>query len=98
MVDQLMPFVANFKKFIQRLFYPSIDRIGEIETPILFVQGMVDEIVPIDHTERLHRAATKAKFKHLYQCPTGDHNFTWKHGGDEYILAFKRFFDACESE
>lgn len=27
MVDQLMPMVAVFKKFIQRVFYPTIDRI-----------------------------------------------------------------------
>ena len=50
MVDQLMPMVAIFKKFIQRLFYPTIDRIGSVTCPILFVRGMKDEIVPCDHS------------------------------------------------
>lgn len=50
MVDQLMPLVAIFKKFIQRLFYPTIDRIGSITCPILFIRGMKDEIVPCDHS------------------------------------------------
>ena len=50
MVDKLMPMVAFFKKFIQRIFYPTIDRIGKVNTPILFIRGIKDEIVPADHT------------------------------------------------
>lgn len=63
MVDALMPMVARFKYFIQRLFYPSIDRIGKVTSPILFVRGMKDEIVPNDHTMKLYKKAGKAKFK-----------------------------------
>jgi len=66
MVDQLMPLVAKFKFLIQRLFYPSIDRIHKVTCPILFVRGMKDEIVPNDHTERLFKAATESKFKTEY--------------------------------
>lgn len=66
MVDQLMPFVAKFKFLIQRLFYPSIDRIHKVTCPIMFVRGMKDEIVPNHHTERLYNAATNAKFKVEY--------------------------------
>ena len=50
MVDQLMPMVARFKILIQRVFYPSIDRINKVTSPILFVRGMKDEIVPYEHT------------------------------------------------
>ena len=91
-----MPLVAMFKKFIQRLFYPTIDRIGQVTTPILLVNGLKDEIVPSNHSKRLFEAAKKAKFKILYECPDGDHNNTWKIGGEKYIEAFKEFFDKCE--
>ena len=57
MVDQLMPLVAIFKRFIQKIFYPTIDRIGKISCPILFIRGMKDEIVPCDHTKRLKEKA-----------------------------------------
>jgi fermentation-respiration switch protein FrsA (DUF1100 family) len=37
MVDVLMPMVAMFKMFIQRIFYPTIDRIGKVTAPMLFI-------------------------------------------------------------
>ena len=63
MVDQLMPLVARFKQFVQKIFYPSIDRIEKVTSPILFIRGMKDEIVPHDHTEKLFKKAENAKFK-----------------------------------
>lgn len=59
---------------------------------------MVDEIVPSDHSKRLFEAATATKFKTLYEVPNGDHNQSWKQGGDEYICAFKTFFEKCDKE
>jgi len=46
---------------------------------------MKDEIVPCDHTQRLNDAATSAKFKDIYECPDGDHNMTWRIGGERYV-------------
>jgi len=46
---------------------------------------MKDEIVPCDHTERLSAAASAAKFKDIYECPDGDHNMTWRIGGERYV-------------
>lgn len=92
-----MPMVARFKTFIQRLFYPSIDRIQDVTAPILFIRGMKDEIVPSSHTERLFKKAENAKFKQIYECAEGDHNQTWKIGGYEYVNAFRTFFEKCEA-
>lgn len=58
-----MPLVAKFKFLIQRLFYPTIDRIDKIECPILFIRGVRDEIVPSDHTIRLFNKAVKSVHK-----------------------------------
>jgi hypothetical protein len=46
MVDHLMPLVAIFRKFIQKIFWPSIDRIGNVTAPLCMIRGMKDEIVP----------------------------------------------------
>ena len=55
MVDALMPTVAMFKTFIQRIFYPTIDRIGKITCPLLIVRGEQDEIVPATHSDVLFK-------------------------------------------
>jgi len=58
-----MPLVAIFKSLIQRIYYPTVDRIGKVECPLLIVRGMKDEIVPKDHGKRLFDAATGSKLK-----------------------------------
>lgn len=98
MVDHLMPMVAKFKFLIQRIFYPTVDYIRKATCPVLIVRGVKDEIVPSFHGVELHRSAINAKFSTLYECAEGDHNNTWRIGGEEYILAFKKFFAKCEAK
>ena len=98
MVDHLMPMVAKFKWLIQRIFYPTEKYVKQITCPVLIIRGVRDEIVPSHHGIQLHKSAQKAKFRQLYECPEGDHNNTWKIGGEDYIKAFKTFFERCEAE
>ena len=46
MVDKLLPLIAPFKFLVQRIFYPTIDRIGKVTCPIMIIRGIKDEIVP----------------------------------------------------
>ena len=78
MVDQIMPHVAPFKIFIQRIFYPTVERINKVTCPILFIRGLKDEIVPCDQSKKLYDAAKSAKFKELHEVANGDHNRTWQ--------------------
>lgn len=61
-----------------------------------FIRGMKDEIVPNHHCKELHDAAKKAKFKEIHEFAEGDHNMTWKTGGQTYIKILKVFFEECE--
>ena len=63
MVDVMMPIVSIFKYSMQRIFFPSVERIKFIEQPILFIRGLKDEIVPADQSKALEKAAVRAKFK-----------------------------------
>lgn len=62
MVKVLFPPLAHLK-FLHRNFWPSKERIGEIETPILFVRCMKDEIVPTEQMEELIRLAERPRVK-----------------------------------
>ena len=57
---------------------------------------MKDEIVPSYHSKKLYDAAVSAKFKQRYICKDGDHNMTWRTGGEEYNQAMLEFFEKCE--
>jgi fermentation-respiration switch protein FrsA (DUF1100 family) len=63
MVDYIFPLFSYFKSIIQRVFWPSIDRIPKVRVPIFFIVGLNDEIVPPHHTTKLHEAAISAVFK-----------------------------------
>lgn len=40
LIDLMFPYLAIFKRLVQRNFWPSIDRVGRIDKPILFVMGI----------------------------------------------------------
>jgi hypothetical protein len=69
--------------------FPSIDRIGSIESPILFIHGDRDEIVPFELGRRLFDAATAEK--DFYTIKGAHHNDTYLVGGREYFDRFEKF-------
>lgn len=91
MVDVVMPKVAMLKSLVLRNYWPSLERIRKIKIPILFVSGLVDELVPSAHMKRLQEAAAGAVFLEYLEVPTGDHNSTWKEAGDGYSEKIREF-------
>jgi len=77
MVDAIFPKLAPLKGLVLRNYWPSADRIGEIERPIFFVVSLKDEIVPAWHVLRLKEKAKKAQFTDIHQIPEGNHNGGW---------------------
>ncbi|GFP79498.1 protein bem46 [Phtheirospermum japonicum] len=70
----------------------TIDVVGEIKQPILFLSGLRDEMVPPSHMEMLYAKAAA----HNQQCsfvefPTGMHMDTWLSGGDRYWRTIQEF-------
>ncbi|KAF8393565.1 hypothetical protein HHK36_021809 [Tetracentron sinense] len=74
--------------------WSTVDIIGQIRQPILFLSGLQDEMVPPFHMEMLYaKAAT-----HNGQCifvdfPTGMHMDTWLAGGDQYWRSVQLFLE-----
>ena len=110
MVDQLMPFLTPIKPFVLKIGWdsqrivPNLDR-----TPLLFLAGDKDELVPHSHMRDLHAAAVRAaasvsdkgtaavanNLVRLHIVPNGTHNESWIQGGPAYWDAMRSFMSAA---
>eukprot|EP01138_Halocafeteria_seosinensis_P009467 gb/GECG01009675.1/.p1 GENE.gb/GECG01009675.1/~~gb/GECG01009675.1/.p1 ORF type:complete len:400 (+),score=43.88 gb/GECG01009675.1/:1-1200(+) len=98
MVDKIFPFLNRFKYFLQRLFFPNIDRIRNVTCPVLFISGEADELIPPQHTQKLFVNAVNSRYKDLYTVPNGGHNDCYMKGGEPYFEAIQRFIDKVLEE
>ncbi|XP_059633181.1 alpha/beta hydrolase domain-containing protein WAV2-like [Cornus florida] len=74
--------------------WSTIDIIGQIKQPILFVSGLRDEMVPPPHMQRLYvKAATGNRRCTFVDFPTGMHMDTWLADGDRYWRTIQLFLE-----
>lgn len=73
--------------------FRSIDKVGRLELPVLFVHGEEDGTLPPELGRRLHEAA--AEPKGLYLIPNAGHNDLHRHGGWRYLRRLSRFRTRC---
>ncbi|KAI3724794.1 hypothetical protein L1987_64561 [Smallanthus sonchifolius] len=78
--------------FVVRSPWSTIDEIGQVKQPILFLSGLRDEMVPPFHMEMLYaKAASHNKKCTFVDFPTGMHMDTWLAGGDHYWKTVRTF-------
>lgn len=72
----------------------TIDVVGQIKQPILFLSGLRDEMVPPFHMQMLYaKAAARNKKCIFVEFPTGMHMDTWLAGGDRYWRTVQLFIE-----
>lgn len=76
MIDVVLP-PLRFAKAMNRNPWDSISAIRSLETPILFISGLRDELVPPQHVKSLYDAALRSALKKFFAVDTGSHNDTW---------------------
>jgi hypothetical protein len=81
--------------WMARSRFRSLDKVGRLETPKLFVHGAEDGSLPVAMSERLHAAASDPK--DLYVVRGAGHNDVYRHGGLAYLRRLGRFIEACVS-
>ncbi|KAG2638288.1 hypothetical protein PVAP13_2NG583400 [Panicum virgatum] len=79
--------------------WSTLDIVGEVKQPILFLSGLQDELVPPSHMTMLYDKAVE----HNRNCrfvdfPSGMHMDTWMSGGDRYWRAIQLFLDQYAPE
>lgn len=95
MVDHLMPFVAPIKGLVLRIGWYS-EQIAPLldKTPVLYLAGGKDELVPHSHMKALYQlSSSKAgSLARMHVVEKGTHNETWMQGGKKYWEKIERFF------
>ncbi|XP_063725709.1 protein ABHD13-like [Symsagittifera roscoffensis] len=80
--------------FIPRLFYKnkyaSVDKMGRVEVPSLFISGQADQLVPPHMMANLFTKCAATK-KRLLKVRGGTHNETWMTSG--YYDSIRKFMD-----
>ncbi len=63
MVDNIFPYLRIFKKWMLRNYWPSKERIANINLPILFLMSELDELVPFQHMQILYDLSKNSVYK-----------------------------------
>ncbi|KAG1334238.1 Alpha/beta hydrolase domain-containing protein WAV2 [Cocos nucifera] len=85
--------------FLVRSPWSTIDIIGQIKQPILFLSGLQDEMVPPSHMQMLYEKVVEHNQHCLFvDFPNGMHMDTWLSGGDRYWRMIELFLDQCVPE
>ncbi|CAH1425267.1 unnamed protein product [Lactuca virosa] len=78
--------------FVVRSPWNTLDTVGEVKQPILFLSGLRDEMVPPLHMQMLYaKAAARNKRATFVDFPNGMHMDTWLAGGDLYWKTVQSF-------
>ena len=99
MVDQVLPFLSPIKRFVLRIGWDSLTLLkeGRIQnTPLLFLAGDADTLVPHAHMQQLKDAAYIAGMGQglvpaWHVIRGGTHNECWVQGGSTYWHAIAEF-------
>jgi pimeloyl-ACP methyl ester carboxylesterase len=71
--------------------FDSIEKVGQLQIPVLYIHGTDDKLVPSEMSHELYKRT--ASSKQLKLIPGGGHNNSAVVGGDEYLQAVKNFID-----
>lgn len=66
--------------------YRNIDKIGDIDVPLLFIHGSRDNVTPVEIGRRLFEAANEPKT--FVELPNAMHNDVYDHGAALHVLKF----------
>ncbi|KAJ6731307.1 hypothetical protein OIU79_002606 [Salix purpurea] len=80
--------------FLVRSPWSTIDIVGQINQPILFLSGLQDEMVPPSHMQMLYAKVASHNRECIFvEFPNGMHMDTWLAGGDRYWRTTQQFIE-----
>lgn len=94
MVDVLLPMLTPIKRFVLKIGWRSDEIVTQLrQTPILYLAGSQDELVPPAQMQRLYQLSTQQQGPppSWYLIEGGTHNESWYQGGLPYWKAIRQF-------
>jgi uncharacterized protein len=76
--------------------FDSIDKVGRLRMPVLFIHGSADEVVPTWMGQALYQAAPQPK--HLLIVPGGHHMDSAEIGGKQYLDEVRDFVQSISTQ
>jgi fermentation-respiration switch protein FrsA (DUF1100 family) len=84
--------IERFLSVFMTSHWRSVDLIGKITTPMMFISGQLDELVPREQMKNLYDlAGSSSEEKLFYPVYNGYHNDTFVRAGGEYWIKFNQF-------
>jgi len=98
MVDHLMPYLSLIKPWVLRIRWDSYKIAPKIRTPVLYLSGRKDELVPHSHMLELYQLSRKISLMtRMHIVEDGMHNDTFLKGGMKYWEAMHLFMKEAVS-
>jgi pimeloyl-ACP methyl ester carboxylesterase len=91
MVDHLMPFLTPIKALVLTIGWNSAQIVPQLTTPILYLAGSADQLVPHPHMLQLCKTSLRSVLVQLHIIEGGTHNETWVQGGNLYWEKMRSF-------
>ncbi|PSM49374.1 phospholipase [Chroococcidiopsis sp. CCALA 051] len=76
--------------------FDSIDKVGSLAMPVLFIHGTADWQVPASMSQQLYTAAPQPK--QIFLVPEAGHNNTAEGAGSKYFQVVQQFVKQVENE
>ncbi len=96
MVEQLFPWwVQVLRPFVQKIHFPSDERVRNLTVPILFLSSEKDPLIPTRHMRLLHDAADRSVDRRFYLVAGAGHNDAWQTGGVAYYAQWRDFVSSA---
>ena len=95
MADIIFPILKPIKGPLLRMHWNSKVIAPKIQTPILYLAGGRDEIVPPSQMQALYQLSQQgcSRYTQFHAVPNGMHNDTWIQGGKPYWQAMLHFIN-----
>jgi fermentation-respiration switch protein FrsA (DUF1100 family) len=91
MVDHLMPFLRPIKSLVLNIGWDSTVIVPSLTTPLLFLSGSADTLVPPEHMQKLVQLSKQSTLVRVHIIAGGTHNESWIQGGAAYWNAIVHF-------
>ncbi|MCL1469511.1 alpha/beta hydrolase [Argonema antarcticum] len=94
MVNERPTFRIFPTNLILRQRFDSISKVGSLKTPVLFIHGMDDSVIPYRMSQILFAAAPEPK--QLFLVPKADHNNVADVAGVKYLQTVQNFVELAD--